>query len=201
MYIFDVNTSWQIAYLATTKNKNKLYMKSKSMKIQFKIIVLIAFLILNNINAQTNSQTETLTINWPKEEGWHIADQKENATQKMIELLKGKETFENFSEIGTTYIFRGSMYVPIENKIEELYQRLKANAPTAKKTIIEKDEKAKYPWIIYKIESPTESQVWYAIQGKNEIHVSFWATKQKEITTKSQEKWVKIFKSSKIISD
>jgi hypothetical protein len=176
-------------------------MKSKSMKIQFKIIVLIAFLIHNNINAQTNSKTETLTINWPKEEGWHIADQKENATQKMIELLKGKETFENFSEIGTTYIFRGSMYVPIENKIEELYQRLKANAPTAKKTIIEKDEKAKYPWIIYKIESPTESQVWYAIQGKNEIYVSFWATKQKEITTKSQEKWVKIFKSSKIISD
>jgi hypothetical protein len=170
------------------------------MEKQFKIIVLFAFLIFNNVNAQSNSKSEILTINWPKAEGWHIADQKQNDVQTMIELLKGKETFENFSEIGTTYIFRGSMYVPLENKIEELYQRLKTNAPTAKKTIIEKDEKAEYPWYIYKIESPTESQVWYAIQGKNKIFVSFWATKAKEITNKSQDKWVKIFKSSKIIS-
>jgi hypothetical protein len=172
------------------------------MKKQFKIIALFALLTFNNINvnAQSNSKNDKLTIKWPKEEGWHIADQQKSDSQTMIELLKGKETFENFSEIGTTYIFRGSMYVPIENKIEELYQRIKKNAPTAKKTIIEKDEKAKNPWYIYKIESPTESQVWYAIQGKNEIYVSFWAIRQSEITQEAQEKWIKIFKTSEIIS-
>jgi len=51
----------------------------------------------------------------------------------MIELLKGSETFENFTEIGTTYIFRGSMYVPVTDKIEELYNRVKKNASIAKK--------------------------------------------------------------------
>jgi hypothetical protein len=89
--------------------------------------------------------------------------------------------------------------LPIETEIEEYYQNLKRYVPTTKKTIIEKDEQAKYPWIICKIESPEESLIYYAIQGKNESYSSYWSTKQKEITQKSQEKWVEIFKSSKII--
>ena len=172
------------------------------MKTQFKIIVLFTFLIFDNINAQSNSKTQTLTINWPKEEGWHIVDQQNNAEQTttMIVLLKDKETIGNHSEIGTTYICRGSMNIPIANKIEELFQPPKY-APTAKRTIIETDEKAKYPWSILKIEYTTESQIWYIIQGKNELYCSLWSINQKEITPKSQEKWVKIFKSSKIKSE
>ena len=147
---------------------------------------------------QTNDKPEFVKIDWPKDEKWHIADQQKSASQTMIELLKGLETFDNFSEIGTTYIFRGSMYVPIKDKIDELYNRVKKNAPTANKTMIEKDENTNCPWYIYKIESPTESQVWFAVQGKNEIHISFWATRSSEIKSELQDKWVKIFKSSKI---
>ena len=162
------------------------------------IIITLLLSISNSFLAvsQTNNKTELVKINWPKAENWHIADQKKSDSQTMIELLKGKETFENFSEIGTTYIFRGSMYVPVIDKIEELYNRVKKNAPTAKKTVIESDEKAICPWYIYKIESPTESQVWFAVQGKNEIHVSFWATRTAEIKSEQQEKWVKIFKAA-----
>lgn len=171
------------------------------MKTQFKTIVLFIFLIFNNINAQSNSKT--LTINSQKEEGWHIVDQQNNDTGTIttITSLKGKEFIGNSSESVTTYIYHDSKSVPIETEIEGVYQSLKKYAPTAKKTIIEKDEKAKYPWIICKIEGPTESLIYYAIQGKNELYSSFWSTKQKEITPKSQEKWVEIFKSSKIISE
>lgn len=171
------------------------------MKRQFKIIILFVFLIFNHINPQTNSKTEILTINWPKEEDWHIVDQQNNATGTMttIVLLKGKETIANHSEIGTTYIYHGSASVPLETAIEELYQNLKKYEPTAKKTIIDKDYKAKYPWIIYKIESPQESLIYYAIQGKGETYSNFWSIKQNQVTPKSQEKWVEIFKSSKMI--
>ena len=163
-----------------------------------KFIPVIALLLAFSFqsNSQTSSKSELVKINWPKQDNWHIADQKKSDSQTMIELLKGKETFDNFSEIGTTYIFRGSMYVPVVDKIEELYNRVKKNAPTATKTMIEKDEKSNCPWYIYKIESPTESQIWYAIQGKTEIHVSFWAIRAAEIKNDLQDKWVKIFKSS-----
>lgn len=169
------------------------------MKNIFKITLL--FLTITSslqVSSQTERKTELVKIEWPKAEKWHIADQQKSDSQAMIELLKGTETFENFTEIGTTYIFRGSMYVPVTDKIEELYKRIKKNSSSAKKTMIEKDEKADCPWYIYKIESPTESQVWYAVEGKSEIYVSFWATRTAEITSALQDKWVKIFKSSKI---
>jgi hypothetical protein len=169
------------------------------MKKLFKIALLFLTVITySQVNSQTKGKTELLKINWPKAEKWHIAEQQKSDSQTMIELLKGVETFDNFTEIGTTYIFRGSMYVPVTTKIEELYNRVKKNSSSAKMTMIEQDEKAKCPWYIYKIESPTESQIWYAIQGKNEIYVSFWATRTAEIKSELQEKWVKIFKSSEI---
>jgi len=169
------------------------------MKKLFKVTVL--FLTVTStlqVASQTKGKAELVKIDWPKVEKWHIADQQKSDSQTMIELLKGTETFENFTEIGTTYIFRGSMYVPVTDKIEELYNRVKKNASSAKKTMIEKDEKANCPWYIYKIESPTESQIWFAVQGKKEIYVSFWATKTAEIKSELQDKWVKIFKSSEI---
>ncbi len=171
----------------------------KKMKKLFKITVLfLTFSSSLQVVSQTKGKTELVKIEWPKAEKWHIADQQKSDSQTMIELLKGTETFENFTEIGTTYIFRGSMYIPVKDKIEELYNRVKKNSSTAKKTMIERDEKANCPWYIYKIESPTESQIWYAIQGKNEIYVSFWASKNAEIKSELQDKWVKIFKSSVI---
>ena len=169
------------------------------MKKNFKIIILFLALSFQLPTfSQTNGKSDFVKIDWPKDEKWHIADQQKSASQTMIELLKGSETFDNFSEIATTYIFRESMYIPIKDKIEELYNRIKKTAPSAKKTMIEKDEKSNCPWYIYKVESPTESQVWFAVQGKNEIHVSFWATKSNEIKSELQDKWVNIFKSSKI---
>lgn len=170
------------------------------MKKQFKIIVLFVFLIFSNINAQSNLKKEIFTINWPQEEGWHIVKEYNKASVKMIVFLKGNEVIENCSEIGTTYIYRDSMNVSMENKIKELFQSRKY-APTVRKTIIAKDEKAKYPWFILKIEYPFESQIWYVIKGKNEVYSNLWSTKQKVLTPKSEEKWIKIFKSSKIVSE
>jgi len=164
------------------------------MKNLLKSFLFFSFLL----SLQLNAQNELVKINWPKNEKWHVADQQKSDAQTMIELLKGNETFENFSEIGTTYIFRGAMYIPVTEKIDELYNRVKKLAPEAKKTMIEKDEKNVCPWYIYKIESPTESQIWFAIQGKKEIYVNFWATKNAAISADQQTKWVNIFKSSKI---
>lgn len=171
------------------------------MKKQFKnIVLIIIFLIANNINSQSNLKKEIFTINWPKEEGWHIVKKYNKATSNvtMLVFLKNNEIIENHSEIGTTYICSDSMNVSIQKKLEELLLPLKY-APTAKKTIIEKDEIAKYPWFILKIEHSSESQIWYVIKGTNELYCNFWSTKQNEIAPKSLKKWVKIFKSSKIV--
>jgi len=150
--------------------------------------------------------SESLMIDWPDEEGWKVANLQDSDEKKMIELLRNKETFDNWTEIGTMYVYKNiglEMNIPITKTMELMYVGAKRNCPSAILTIIEKDDKAKYPWIIYKIEcsssNGSESQVWYAIQGTNELFVSFRAVKQEAIPTDVQDKWVKFFKAPKIV--
>ncbi|WP_281635926.1 hypothetical protein [Flavobacterium marginilacus] len=169
------------------------------MKRLVKSIVLSASFICSISNAQSNSKKEKFTINWPKDEGWHIVDQQDDVRGMLtgIRFLKGKEFIGNSSEMVATDICRDSLYVPL-SRVEAFYPPLK-NIPATKRTIIERDDKAQYPWFILKIEHVSESQIWYVIQGKNELFCNVWLTQQKEITPESQEKWVKVFKSSKIM--
>lgn len=158
-------------------------------------------------NHATNTAIESLLIDWPESEGWKIASQQDDAERKTIELLKNNETFDNWSEIGTMYIYKkigASMNIPIAETMNIMYKSAKNTYPTAKLTMLEKDETAKYPWIIYKIECATggysESQVWYAVQGTNALFLNFRAVKQGSIPPELQSQWIKFFKSSKIVS-
>jgi tetratricopeptide (TPR) repeat protein len=161
---------------------------------------------------KSSSSTETkinesLMIDWPDAEGWKVASQQDNAEQNMIELLRNEETFDNWTEIGTMFVYKkisSAMNIPITKTMDLMFDGAKKNCPRAKLTMIEKDDKAKYPWIIFKIEcgssKGTESQVWYAIQGTNEMFVNFRAVKQKTIPADLQDKWVKFFKTAKIVT-
>lgn len=148
---------------------------------------------------------ESLMIDWPDSEGWRVANQQDNAQQKMIELLRNKETFDNWTEIGTMFVYKNvtaAMKVPITKTMDLMYDQAKKNCSKAKLTLIEKDETAKYPWIIFKIEcgsNGAESQVWHATQGTDEMFVNFRAVKQKSVPENLQDKWVNFFKSAKIV--
>ncbi|PWB20572.1 hypothetical protein [Flavobacterium sp. HTF] len=172
------------------------------MKTGYLIIILFAFLTFGHSNAQSGRKTELLTINWPEQEGWHIVDQQDDATGTMttIILLKGKETIPDHTEMVTIYSYHGSLPLPLETEIETFYQNLKKYAPTAQKTIIEKDRNAVYTWMICKIEAPQESMIHYAVQGKTESYRCYWSVKEKKITPESQQKWIALFRSSKITS-
>lgn len=151
--------------------------------------------------------TEYLMIDWPDSEGWKVANEQDNSKEKMIELLRNNETFENWTEIGTMFVYktiRADLNIPLKATMDYLVENSKKSyGQSVKATLIEKDENAKFPWIIFKIECSsskgTESQVWYAIQGTDEMFVNFRAIKQGTIPQELQDKWVKFFKSSQIV--
>lgn len=162
----------------------------------------------NNQSSSTteNRTVESLMIDWPDSEGWHVANQQDNAQQRMIELLKNKETFDNWTEIGTMFVYKNvgvALKIPITKTMDLMYEQAKKKCPKAKLTLIEKDDTTKYPWIIFKIEcgsNGVESQVWHATQGTDEMFVNFRAVKQKSVPQELQDKWVKFFKGSKIVT-
>ena len=161
---------------------------------------------LNQFCGNEQLPGESLMLNWPENENWKIGSSQENGQTVMLQLIHADETLENWTEIGTMMSIIGAKNIPMDKAMNQMFEQAKLNAPKAKLTFIEKDESAKYPWIIFTIESPNfkndkrpESQLWYIIQGKDALYSNFRAIKQATISEELKEKWVKFFKTGQII--
>ena len=149
---------------------------------------------------------ESLLLNWPENEKWKIGNSQENASMAMLELIHSNETLEKWTEFGNMMSIKGALNIPMENAMNMMFEQTKKNAPKAKLTFIEKDEKTEYPWIIFTIESPSfkndktpESQLWYVVQGKTALYTNFRAVKQATIPADLKDKWTAFFKTGKIV--
>ena len=153
-----------------------------------------------------DAKEEFLNLKWPKNENWKEQTPQENDKMKFVELLRNNETFENWTEIGTCTAYKNSINVPCNVVMNMTFENLKKKSPKAKLTVIEKDEKAEFPWILFTIECPNfiddnkpESQLWYIIQGKTSLYTNFRAVKKATIPSELKEKWIPFFKSGKMI--
>ncbi len=147
-----------------------------------------------------NNATESLALNWPDDEGWKVASNQKDNEHSQIELLRNNETFDNWTEIGTMMTYPALHNIPMEAAMNAMHEQAKKKgSSSAKLTFIEKDEKDKYPWIIFTIESRNESQLWYITQGSDALYVSFRAIKQKAIPEGLKTKWTTFFKTAKIV--
>ncbi len=156
-------------------------------------------------NEQQNG--ESLMLYWPEEENWKVGSSQENEQIAMLELIHTNETLENWTEIGTMMSIKGARNIPMEKAMNLMYEQSKQKSPKAKLTFIEKDENVEYPWIIFTIESPNfkndrtpESQLWYVVQGKTALYTNFRAIKQATIPSDLKDKWIKFFKTGKIVN-
>lgn len=150
---------------------------------------------------------ESLMLYWPDNENWKVGDDQENSVQHVLDFIHSNETINKWTELGNMSSIKGVKDVPVDKAMNLMFEQTKQNAPKAKLTFIEKDEKAEYPWIIFSIESPNfkndktpESQLWYIVQGKQALYTNFRAVKQATIPTDLKDKWIKFFKGGKIVN-
>lgn len=145
---------------------------------------------------------ETLMIEWPASEGWHISKQDETPIRRKVEFRREKETYLLRPESGAVFFYKNittSMKIPLSKSMDLLYDDIKKNCTSAVLMVLEKDERTQYPRIIFKIECELESQIWCAVQGTDQLFAVYWGIKDKRIPSDLQEKWIKIFKSVNII--
>ena len=150
--------------------------------------------------------SESVMLNWPEDEHWKIGSEQDNAEQHVVDMIHANETLQKWTEIGNMTSIKGATGVPMDKAMNLMYEESKKNSDDAKLTFIEKDEKAEYPWIIFTIEAPSfktdktpESQLWYVVQGKQALYTNFRAIKQATIPAELKEKWVKFFKTAKVV--
>lgn len=149
---------------------------------------------------------ESLMLDWPETENWKVGSNQENEQMAMLELIHSNETLEKWTEFGSMMSIKGVKNIPMDKAMNMMYDQAKLNSPKAKLTFIEKDESVECPWIIFTIEAPSfkndttpESQLWYIVQGKTSLYTNFRAIKQSTVPADLKDKWIKFFKTGKVI--
>ncbi|MNU20730.1 hypothetical protein D3C71_89800 [compost metagenome] len=158
-------------------------------------------------NPSVQRKGESLMLDWPDSEHWKVASNQESKEVQMLELIPEKETLENWTEMGNMMSIKGAVGVPVDVAMNMMYSEAKKTSSKAKLTFIEKDEKAAYPWIIFTIETngfddggAAESQLWYIVQGKSALYTNFRAVKKATISQAQKEKWIRFFKTAKVVN-
>ncbi len=150
---------------------------------------------------------ESLMLDWPENENWKVGSSQENEQMAMLELIHSNETLEKWTEFGSMMSIKGARNIPMDKAMNMMFDQAKQTSPKAKLTFIEKDESVEYPWILFTIESPSfkndktpESQLWYIVQGKTSLYANFRAVKQATVPPDLKDKWIKFFKTGKIVN-
>ncbi len=150
---------------------------------------------------------ESLLLYWPESENWKVGDEQENEQQHVLDLIHSNETIDKWTELGNMTSIKGVTVVSVEKAMNLMFDQAKLNSSKAKLTFIEKDESAEYPWILFTIESPSfkndktpESQLWYIVQGKQALYTNFRAVKKASIPIDLKDKWIKFFKTGKVVN-
>jgi tetratricopeptide (TPR) repeat protein len=150
---------------------------------------------------------ESLMLDWPENENWKVGSSQENEQMAIIELIHSNETLEKWTEFGSMMSIKGARNIPMDKAMNMMFDQAKQNSPKAKLTFIEKDESVEYPWILFTIEAPSfkndktpESQLWYIVQGKTSLYANFRAVKQATVPPDLKDKWIKFFKTGKIVN-
>jgi len=151
---------------------------------------------------------ENLKINWPEEYHWQTGSDQGNSSMHMTEMVPGNETIDRWTILATTITVKATQHVPVDTAMNRLYRQTKANSEKARVTMIEKNDTAKHPYIIFKIEAPNftdspqpESQLYYIIEGDAATYTNFVAIKAAHLPGTFTDRWTKIFRESKLVQE
>lgn len=165
----------------------------------------ILLLFANAITSFGQVGTENLKVNWPEEYKWKaVSETNDSSLHTTVGILE-KDSGEYKNLKGTSLVYKNVNKVPLSMAMSMMYDQLKADAPKAIATPLERDDKAKHPWILFLIEIPRfkndktpESRLYYIVQGEHNLFTHFIATKEKRLSPEFVQEWSNVFKESKM---
>jgi len=156
--------------------------------------------------SKPHKNMESLLLDWPSKDKWKVVNNQENEGVSIVELVHEGETLEKWNEKGTMMSFKGIINTPVDAAMNSMYGSAQEDAINPKLIFIEKNDTAKRPWIIFKIESAKnkkdnhpESELWFVIQGRDALFTNSIAIKKKVIPEDLKKKWIAFFKTSKLV--
>ena len=149
------------------------------------VFVLLCFQML------FGQEKEVLKIEWPEEYKMKKALDIEDEKTRFAVFVPENETVDNWTILGSLVSYKKTKAPNIDIIIKSYEETFLKEEPSAKLTILEKNDRAENIWALFKIEEPSvskksnlEAQLVYVIQGEDDIHNVFVMIKEKNTFSK-----------------
>ena len=149
------------------------------------VFVLLCFQML------FGQEKEVLKIEWPEEYKMKKALDIEDEKTRFVVFVSENETMDNWTILGSLVSYKKTKAPNVDIIIKSYEETFLKEEPSAKLTILEKNNRAKNIWALFKIEAPSiskksnlEAQLVYVIQGEDDIHNVFVMIKEKNTFSK-----------------
>jgi hypothetical protein len=166
-----------------------------------KTLILLAF-ILTYVYSKGQRKEEGFNIDWPGEYEWKIIKQENDNGKQLTMIIPGKETAATAPILGSMVTYSGLKYV----NLDKLVAHYKAGIDVGTTlTILERNEKKKGSWVIFKVETPKtdkypepESDLYFIMQGEYALYENHVAIKKPSLDAQFIDIWTKIFKTARL---
>ena len=136
-------------------------------------------------------EKEVLKIEWPEEYKMKETLDIEDEKTRFVVFVPENETMDNWTILGSLVSYKKTKAPNIGIIIKSYEETFLKEEPSAKLTILEKNDRAENIWALFKIEEPSvskksnlEAQLVYVIQGEDDIHNVFVMIKEKNTFSK-----------------
>lgn len=149
---------------------------------------------------------ENIVLDFPESENWKVTYRSSEKGQNIFLLGRSNETLKNWTELAGMSAMLGIKGVDLEAEMNDFYNQERKTSTKAKLTYIDKDLTARFPWIMFTIESIyneeckcNESKVCYLTQGQQSFYSCFRSVRGENLTKESIDKIKKFFLKTEII--
>lgn len=171
-------------------------------------LVAASFLLAaGGARAADPKKQEGLSLDLPDGEGWKLADRQEDKGVQFMELTRGKETVDNWTELVTLISQPADDSLDLQTAVNAILRNTLQKAPKAKYTVVDKDTKAKYPWVLLKVEvsdyegangKEAESDLFYVVRGQYNLFTAIRAVREPRLTKAQVANWSAVFRKSRV---
>ena len=171
-----------------------------------KQLIFFACSLLTTSLSLGQTKTEQLKITIPEANKFKIGYQEEDSTHRYVEFIPVKEEIYDWTSQVILSSLKGVTAVSMTAAMNSTFDQAKKTALNPALMLVEQNNTTKHPWIIFKIEASSfkddpepESQLYYLIQGATALFTNTVTIKENNFTKEFTDKWVKVFKASKLV--
>jgi hypothetical protein len=168
--------------------------------------IFTGFLLLGvTLAAIGQSRMEHIVIAWPAEYNWKTVRTTHHDNVRVSMIIPGSESAATASIMGSLTTYEGTTFADVAGILS--YYKARIDAGT-RLTVIGREQKTAYPWIIFKVETPAsakypvaESGLYYVVQGKLALYENYVAIKADGLSDEFVKKWTGVFMTGKVVTD